>query len=110
MKDGVEIEISEGELLLGGLAGVCWIGVCEDLLGVCEYVVKKIILEVPAGERVAVAVPEGDDLFLLFVRSGNYTAAHWAGGGARIQNPDSVGDCWCCGWVSFASVSRRMGR
>ena len=82
MKDGVEIEISEGELRLRGLAGVCWIGVGEDLTGVGEYVVKKIILEVLAGERVAVGVLEGDDLFLLLllVRSGGCSGHRWAGG------------------------------
>ena len=82
MKDGVEIEISEGELRLRGLAGVCWIGVGEDRAGVSEYVVKKIILEVLAGERMAVGVLEGDDLFLLLllVRSGGCSGHRWAGG------------------------------
>ena len=85
VKDGVEIEISEGELRLGGLAGVCWIGVGEDRAGVCEYVVKEIILEVLAGERVAVRILEGDDLLLLLllVRSGGCSGHRWAGGGTR---------------------------
>lgn len=85
MKDGVEIEISEGELRLGGLAGVCWIGVGEDLAGVREYVVKEIILEVLAGEGMAVRVLESDDLLLLLllVRSGGCSGHRWAGGGTR---------------------------
>ena len=67
MEDGVEIEISEGQLRLRGLAGIGWVGVCEGLAGVCEYVVKKIILEVLPGERMAVGILESDDLFLLLL-------------------------------------------
>ena len=54
MKDCVEIEIFEGYLRLDFFGGVCWVGVGEDLAWVREYMVKKIILEVLSGERVAV--------------------------------------------------------
>ena len=86
VKDGVEIEISEGELRLRGLAGICWVGVGEDPVWVCEYAVKKIILEVVSGERMTVRVLEGDDLFLLLllVRSGGCSGHRWAGGGDAV--------------------------
>ena len=86
MKDSVEIEISEGELRLRVLAGVCRVGVGEDLVRVSEYVVKKIILEVLSGERMAVGVLESDDLFLLLllVRGGSCSRHRWAGGGDTV--------------------------
>ena len=86
MKDGVEIEISKGELRLRVLAGVGRVGVGEDLVRVSEYVVEKIILEVLSGEGVAVGVLEGDDLFLLLllVRGGSYSGHRWAGGGDTV--------------------------
>ena len=86
MKDGIEIEISEGELRLRVLAGIGRVGVGEDLMRVSEYVVKKIILEVLSGEGMAVRVLEGDDLFLLLllVRGGSCSGHRWAGGGDTV--------------------------
>ena len=86
MKDGVEIEISEGELRLRGLAGVGRVGIGEDLAGVGEYVVEEIILKVLTSEGVAVRVLEGDDLFLLLllVRGGGCSGHRWAGGGDAV--------------------------
>jgi len=86
MKDGVEIEISKGELRLRVLAGVGRVGVGEDLVRVSEYVVEKIILEVLSGEGMAVGVLEGDDLFLLLllVRGGSCSGHRWAGGGDTV--------------------------
>lgn len=83
MKDGVEIEISEGELRLRNLAGVGWVRVGEDPVRVSEYVVEKIILEVLSSERVTVGVLEGDNLFLLLllVRGGSCSWHRWADGG-----------------------------
>jgi hypothetical protein len=83
VEDGAEIEISEGELRRRGLAGDGRVGVGEDLVGVREYVVEEIILEVLAGEGVAVGILEGDDLFLLLllVRGGGCSGHRWVGGG-----------------------------
>ena len=86
MKDGVQIEISEGELRLRGLAGVGGVGVGEDSVRVSEYVVKKIILEVLPGERMTVGVFESDDLLLLLllVRSGSCSWHRGADGGDTV--------------------------
>ena len=57
---------------------------------------KQIILEVLAGERMAVGVLEGDDLFLLLllVRSGGCSGHRWTGGlaGGRGRGGGQLSD------------------
>lgn len=89
MKEGVDVEVAEGDLGSGGGIVDGWVGIGKDSVGVSKEAGEEVVLEVCTREGLAVLMLDGER---LPVRGLEACGRHRTAGGGREWRDDERRD------------------